>query len=40
MSTPVRPDDHMNPFPAEIDNLLLEAMTSRDRAALLEGGEA
>jgi CRP-like cAMP-binding protein len=39
MSTPVRPDDHVNPFPAEIDNLLLEAMTSRDRAALLEGGE-
>jgi hypothetical protein len=29
----------MHPFPAEIDNLLLEAMTSRDRAALLEGGE-
>jgi CRP-like cAMP-binding protein len=29
----------MHPFPVEIDNLLLEAMTTRDRAELLEGGE-
>jgi CRP-like cAMP-binding protein len=29
----------MHPFPAEIDNLLLEAMTTSDRAELLENGE-
>jgi DNA-binding transcriptional ArsR family regulator len=29
----------MRPFPVEIDNLLLEAMTSQDRAALLDVGE-
>ena len=29
----------MHPFPVEIDNLLLEAMTTRDRAELLEDGE-
>jgi CRP-like cAMP-binding protein len=29
----------MHPFPLEIDNLLLEAMTTRDRADLLEDGE-
>jgi DNA-binding transcriptional ArsR family regulator len=29
----------MNPFPVEVDNLLLEAMTTRDRAMLLEKGE-
>jgi hypothetical protein len=29
----------MQPFPAEIDNLLLEAMTTSDRAELLEQGE-
>jgi hypothetical protein len=29
----------MKPFPVEVDNLLLEAMTAGDRAALLEKGE-
>ena len=29
----------MHPFPIGIDNLLLEAMTTRDRAELLEDGE-
>lgn len=29
----------MKPFPTDVDNLLLEAMTARDRAEILEKGE-